>query len=412
MDCRRNFNNPKGDPMQKTVLSISVAAALAVPTLALAQAAAPAVPTLDKVLEASGISMSGYVDAAYTHANRNLEGNHPGSGAANFSPRVFDSYNSDFLLHQVGLQIAKQPKTGFGGLVNVTVGRDATVIHSAPEATGTTVSSFDITQGYLQYAGGPLTIIGGKFTTLHGTEVIWSPSNANYSRSLLFGSVPFTHTGVRGTFAMGDSLNLIAGVNNGWDQVADNNKGKTLELGVTATPIKPLSLAASYYSGKELGNVTGADGNNVQGTRESFNFVGTWTVIDPLSVGFEYLQVKQKSAVSNGAGGEKDAKYNGYAVYLGYTFIPKWKISMRAESLDDRDGFRFPGAVTAANNGGATVSGTKHKEFTATLGWSAADNFELRAEVRQDKANEAVYTDGMNYSKSLVTYALQGIYKF
>src|SRR3954462_3443465 len=100
--------------MQKTVLSVSVAAALAMPGHVLAQAAAPAAPTLDKVLEASGISMSGYVDAAYTHANRNIEGG--------FSPRVFDSLNNSFNLQQVGLQIAKQPKSGFGGLVNVTAG--------------------------------------------------------------------------------------------------------------------------------------------------------------------------------------------------------------------------------------------------------------------------------------------------
>src|SRR5678815_731656 len=292
--------------MQKTVLSLSVAAALAVPTLALAQAA-PAVPTLDKVLEASGVSMSGYIDTAYTHANKNIEGG--------FSPRVFDSYNNDFLLHQVGLQIAKQPKSGFGGLVNITAGQDATVIHSFPDASG---SMFDVTQAYLQYAGGPLTIIGGKFTTLHGTEVIWSPSNANYSRSLLFGSVPFTHTGVRGTFAVGDTLNLIAGINNGWDQLVDANRGKTLELGVTATPIKPLSLAASYYGGEENSGIT-----TLNGRRESFNFVASYTVIDPLSVGFEYLTVKQKDAVSDGAGGTKDGKYTGYAVYLGYTFMPK-----------------------------------------------------------------------------------------
>src|ERR1041384_3778618 len=194
--------------MQKSVLSLSVAAALAVPTLASAQA--PAVPTLDKVLEASGISMTGYVDAAYTHANRNIEG-------ANFSPRVFDSLNNSFALHQVGLQIAKQPKTGFGALVNVTAGHDAKIIHSAPEASGVASSSFDITQGYLQYASGALTVIGGKFTTLHGTEVIWSPSNANYSRSLLFGSVPFTHTGVRGVYTMSDKTNFTVGVNNGWD---------------------------------------------------------------------------------------------------------------------------------------------------------------------------------------------------
>jgi hypothetical protein len=389
--------------MQKTVLSLSVAAALAAPTLASAQA----VPSLDKVLEASGISMTGYVDAAYTHANRDIE--------TGFSPRVFDSYNSDFLLHQVGLQIAKQPKSGFGGLVNITAGKDAQVIHSAPEQTVTpnTTSSFDITQAYLQYATGPLTVIGGKFVTLHGTEVIWSPSNANYSRSLLFGSVPFTHTGLRATFAATDTVNVIAGVNNGWDQLTDNNKSKTLELGVTATPIKPLSLAASYYGGKEQGTVTDASsGALIEGRKESFNFVASYTVIDPLSVGFEYLTVKQKDAVSDGAGGTKDAKYNGYALYVGYTFMPKWKLSLRAESLDDKDGFRFPGAVTAAAANGVTITGSKHKEFTATLAFLAADNFELRGEVRQDRANEEVYSDGGSFKKTLMTYALQGLYKF
>ena len=276
--------------MQKTVLSISVAAALAMPGLALAQAAAPAgpaAPTLDKVLEASGITTSGYVDMAYSHANRNIE-------SPNFSDRVFDSQNNSFVLHQVGLQIAKQPKEGFGGLVNVTMGKDAQVIKSSPD---TSTSLFDITQGFLQYASGPLTVIGGKFTTLHGTEVIWSPSNANFSRSILFGAVPFTHTGLRATYAVSDALSVIGGVNNGWDQLTDQNKGKTLELGVTATPIKPLSLAASYYGGQEFSGTTGTNGR-----RDSINFVGSYTVMEPLSVGIEYLRVTQKDAIIDAGG--------------------------------------------------------------------------------------------------------------
>jgi len=374
--------------MQKSVLSLSVAAALAVPTLAFAQA--PAVPTLDKVLEASGISMTGYVDSAYTHANRDIQ--------TGFSPRVFDSYNNSFVLHQVGLQIAKQPKSGVGGLVNVTMGRDATIIHSSPDAS---TSTFDITQGYLQYASGALTVIGGKFTTLHGTEVIWSPNNANYSRSLLFGSVPFTHTGVRGTFAMSDSLSLIAGLNNGWDQLTDANRDKTLELGVTAAPIKPLSLAASYYGGKEISAI-----NGVNGRRDSVNLVATYTVMEPLSIGLEYLRVKQKDAVGV-AGASSDATYSGIAGYLSYTFAPKMKVSLRAESLNDKDGFRFPAAAAAAG-----TTGTKHREITATLSYAVADNLDLRGEVRQDRADQAVYTDTGGMSKSLLTYAIQGIYKF
>jgi len=39
--------------------------------------------------------------------------------------------------------------------------------------------------------------MAGKFVTLAGSEVIWSPSNSNFSRSILFGAIPFTHTGVR-----------------------------------------------------------------------------------------------------------------------------------------------------------------------------------------------------------------------
>src|SRR5258708_1678268 len=193
--------------MRKSVMTLAVASAFALPTVALGQAApaAPAAPTLDKVLDASGISLSGYVDTAYSHADRDIEG-------GNFSPRVFDSQNNSFVLHQVGLQVAKQPKEGFGGLVNITAGRDAGIIRSFDS----TDSTFDVTQAFAQYASGPFTLIAGKFVTLSGTEVIWSPSNANFSRSILFGAIPFTHTGVRATYAPSDKISLICCVNNGW----------------------------------------------------------------------------------------------------------------------------------------------------------------------------------------------------
>ncbi len=378
--------------MQKTVLSLSVAAALAVPSLVMAQdkpAAGPAAPTLDKVLEASGISATGYVDAAYSHANRDIQGG--------FSTRVFDSQNNSFVLHQVGMQFAKQPKEGFGALVNVTAGQDATVIHSSPDSTSPSASKFDITQGFVQYAGGPLTIIGGKFTTLHGTEVIWSPNNANFSRSILFGAVPFTHTGIRATYAPMDTLGLIVGLNNGWDQLVDSNKGKTLELGVTANPIKPLNLAASYYGGKEISTVNGIDGK-----RDSFNVTGSYAIIEPLSIGLEYLRVSQKDAIG-APGASSKMTYSGFAGYLSYTFMPKMKATLRGEDFNDKDGFHFG------------TTNTKYKEVTLTLAYLAADNFELRGEVRQDKADKEVFKSGVNatdLSKSLTTYALQALYKF
>src|SRR5204862_2090817 len=229
-------NPTKGPTMKNLILASAVSALFAAPATALAQAKPAPAPTLDKVLEASGISVSGYIDAGFTYAKN----------GAGFTDRVFDGQQNSFALNQFGLTVAKQPKEGFGGLVNLTVGRDAQVIHSFPEANpaapGST-SMFDITQAFAQYAGGPLTLIAGKFVTLHGTEVIASTGNNNFSRSILFGAVPFTHTGLRGVYTMSDTVNFTVGLNNGWDQLQDQNKGKTLELGASLTPIKPLTIA-------------------------------------------------------------------------------------------------------------------------------------------------------------------------
>jgi hypothetical protein len=293
-------------------------------------------------------------------------------------------------------------------LVNVTVGHDAEVIHSFPEPFGNGSSMFDVTQAYLQYATGPITVIAGKFTTLHGTEVIASSGNTNVSRSILFGAVPFTHTGLRATWAVSDTFSLIAGVNNGWDQLTDSNRGKTAELGATWNPVKPLNIVLSGYSGPE--SVTGTSvAGAPSGTRTSGNLVVSYAFTDAFSLGLEYLNVSQDK-VASGTGTVK-AKYSGYAGYLTYQMTPKWRGVVRLESFDDHDGFHFatvPGGVTTYTGGQV-----KYTEGTLTLAFIPADSFELRGEVREDKANQTVFAqyDGST-SKTLMTLALQGLYKF
>ncbi len=330
--------------MKKLFLASAVSALFAVPATVLAQAKPAPVPTLDKVLEASGISVSGYIDAMYTHSDRNQ---------AAFSTRVFDLENNSFALRQFGLQVAKQPKEGFGGLVNITVGKDAQVIHSFPEFTGAnTGSMFDVTQAFLQYSSGPLTVIAGKFVTLQGSEVIWTPTNVNASHSILFGAIPFTHTGVRATWALSDTVSLIAGLNNGWDQLTDANKGKTAELGATLNPIKPLSITVSGYSGQEV-TTNPTTGATTNGTRSSLNAVASYTIIDPLSVGLEVLSVSQ----DNARAGTTTAKYNGVAGYVTYMFMPKLHGVLRVESFDDKSHLApLPAATLPAPSSPATPS--------------------------------------------------------
>jgi Putative beta-barrel porin-2, OmpL-like. bbp2 len=387
---RFNHHKRKIAMFEKKLLAAAVVGAFALPMTASAEdakpaaPAGPAIPTLTQVLDSSGITMNGYIDGAYSHANRDIE-----TGPTD---RAFDSQNSSFMLHQLGLTVAKQPKEGFGGLVNLTAGEDAKAINVSDGISPS--DNFNVTQAYGQYAIGALTVIAGKYTTLQGTEVIASPSNVNFSRSLLFFGEPLTHTGLRGTYAVNDKISLIAGVNNGIiSSDHDPNKGKTLELGATFAPIKPLSIAISNLSGQET--VNGTDGSH-----NSFNAVVSYTVIDPLSLGFEYLNVSQDNF--NGTGTK--AKYSGEAIYVTYMITPKWRAALRAEWVKDDDGLLFsPGAPTP----------NKMKEQTLTLSYLPADSFEIRAELRDDHADKDFFLDSSSGpSKSLLTYALEGIYKF
>ncbi|HZF20711.1 MAG TPA: outer membrane beta-barrel protein, partial [Burkholderiales bacterium] len=313
--------------IKKLLVATAVTAAFAAPATVLAQQTR--VPTLGQVLDASGLSVNGYIDAGYNWANRNVEAGVQGNGVA---PRVFDNQNNSFSLHQLGLTVAKQPKEGFGGLVNVTVGQDAQVIHSIPEPSGAAsgASMFDITQGYLSYSKGSLTVIGGKYTTLAGSEVIASPGNNNVSRSILFGAVPFTHTGVRASWAPSDTFTLYGGLNNGWDQLQDTNRQKTLELGASFNPVKPLTMTLSAYIGNENTSPGGAIPN---GERDLLDFVLNYAVNDGLSLGAELLTFKQDIP------GGTSAKYNGLALYGSAMLNAQWRVSARGEYFDDKNGF-------------------------------------------------------------------------
>ena len=386
--------------MKKLLLATAVSAAFAAPATVLAQARTP---TLGQVLDASGLSVNGYIDAGYNWANRDLQVGAQGNGTA---LRTFDNQNNSFVLHQLGLTVAKQPKEGFGGLVNFTVGSDAQVIHSFPEPSvaangllGAATSTFDVTQGYLSYSQGSLTVIGGKFTTLAGTEVIASTGNTNISRSILFGAIPFTHTGVRASYAPSDTITIYGGLNNGWDQMQDMNRQKTLELGATFNPVKPLTMTLSGYFGNELAG--GVGGPN--GERDLIDFVANYIASNSLSFGGEILTFKQDIP------GGTSAKYQGLALYGNAMLNSQWRASVRGEYFDDKNGFRFN---TVDPVGGGPL-GVKYYEATLTLAYLPTKDVELRTEVRGDKAKEAVYqdSDGSN-KKSLLTFGLEALYKF
>lgn len=342
--------------------------------------AKPAAPSLSDVLQSSGITESGYVAASYYHSN----------GYSTF--HQFDVEHDTFQLDQAALTLAYQPKEGFGVLLDVGAGEDMRILHAAEDGKDNT---FDLIQGFVQYASGSLTVIAGKYVTLAGAEVIAPTGNTNFSRSFLFFAEPLTHTGIRATYAVSDALSLVAGVNNGWNTTSTSYGSKTGELGVAWTPNKIFSLAAQGYVGKV---------QSYDAQRTLLDVVATYNATSALTFVLSYDWGKQEQTV-----GLPTLDWNGLAGYANYAFNDQWRVSLRAEYLNDKDGF---------------VSGAaqKLKEATLTFGYDPVKNFELRLEARYDKSDQPTFVRTLNFATSppgvasfadsQTGFALQGVFKF
>jgi hypothetical protein len=350
---------------------------------AAAEPAKPAPGTVAGVLDASGITESGYVAASYYHSN----------GYSTY--HQFDNKHDTFQLDQAALTLAYQPKEGFGALVNVAAGEDMRVLNGAEQGTSPTGNTFDVVQAFVQYATGPLTVIGGKYVTLAGAEVIAPTGNSNFSRSLLFFAEPLTHTGIRATYAVTDTLNVIAGVNNGWNYTSHATSGsKTGEFGLAWTPNKIFALTAQAYVGKDP---------SFDAQRTLIDAVATYTVTDSLTLILSYDWGKQQQH----AAGDPDLDWNGAAFYANYALSDQWRVSVRLEYLDDKDGFVS----------GLIGTEQKLKEGTVTFGYDPVKSFELRIEARYDKSDKSTFVRSLTevanpLADSQTGFALQGVYKF
>src|SRR5437867_5149606 len=146
--------------------------------------------------------------------------------------RAFDINHNEFSLNYAELAI-EQKAEPVGFRVDLGFGDAAKVVHATEPACQTPALSSctfyqHLQQAYLTGTKNKLTIDFGKFVTQHGAEVIETKDNWNYSRSLLFTwAIPFYHFGVRATATPNDKVVLMATVNNGWNDVKDNNSGKT-----------------------------------------------------------------------------------------------------------------------------------------------------------------------------------------
>ncbi len=395
--------------------AVVVAASLAfLPLLASAAEPTPSLADRVKSLEESKIlsffkdvEIGGFVDTSF---NYNFNNPNPGSGSNNF--RAFDDRANQFDFHNLELSLMKkstdQSPAGFGVVANV--GRDAQKIHSfglgrtgspgsSPQAVDAT-DIIDLQQAYVTYRapiGSGLDIKAGKWATLLGAEVIESPNNFNFSRSLLFSfAIPFTHTGLLVSYTPLESASISLGLVNGWDVVNDNNDGKTFIGQVSYTPFKDfVTVVVNGIVGPEQDSISG-------NTRWILDTVLTVTppMVKGLSLSLNYDYGSEKSAVVSG----KKAMWRGIAGIVNYDFpsFPQAGIALRGEYFDDRNGARLGAAGRQ-----------KLWEITTTFHVKLLEHILARLEYRHDQTADSkkAFDDGAT-KKYQDTVAVEVIYLF
>jgi len=359
----------------------------------------------------AGLQMSGYADIAYGF---NFNESDPATTAT--VGRAFDNESHGFTPHAFELVLEK-PITDvmpLGFRTDLFFGDDAEIIHSTGlGAGGSPTDSFDLQQLYIT-ARSPIEGLEfkvGKFVTLLGAEVIESPANWNYSRSLLFfNAIPFTHTGALATYPLGEWGSTTFGVVNGWDIVDDNNKAKSLLGNLTLTPLEDLTLSFNGITGAERAG----DSRN---KRTVFDVVATWTPpIEHLTLMANY-DFGHESGVTQGTAptaaaatrkGFDSAEWTGLALYAKYDLSDAWSLAGRWEWFDDKDNAR----LGATGPGSSTLDDLDIYAYTLTSQWKLHEHVLARLEYRHDKADERVFLRDETFSDYLDTVAAELIYHF
>jgi hypothetical protein len=345
-----------------------------------------------------------YIDTAYIYNFNNPKGN-------TNQLRVFDTDANSLMINLAQVYLERTPTTdgGYANLVGFRVklsfGDDPNVFQE-----GLGADHFDLQEAFLHIlapVGKGLDIYIGKFVTLAGAEVIESKDNFNYSRSLLFGfAIPFTHTGLRFHYAIAP-FDFTLGVNNGWDDANDNNKGKTVEVRIGLTH-GIFSIGVVDYVGPE-------QPDNNSNFRNLVDVVATLTPINKLTLvaNFDY-GVEQNVTNPDINLQDQNVSWWGIAGYVVYDLTDMVRLALRGEYFDDVDGARTASATTVPIPGGK-----KYWEITPTLqlkpfaSYKPFDNFIVRLEYRHDQSNTAVFqkSDG-DLRKFEDTIAAEFMYYF
>lgn len=380
-----------------------------------------------------GLKVSGGVDIAYT---QNF--NNPNNNINQL--RIFDTNANSFMPHLIQLMLEKPAEAGgdaadrAGFRARLNFGADARVTRARTNyLSGQNNSEMDFQEMYAQYilpVGNGLDVKFGKINTLIGYEVIQSWENPNFSRSFMFGlGQAFTTTGLRLTYQVNPMALVSLGVVNGWDNIDDNNRGKTMEWLVALTPHDRFGLSFYGSYGPEQHNRTFGGtltpGHSGQSNRLASGVIATIKATDKTTIVLEpyYVNEQNNPARMTNAALKANARWDGFAAYVIHDMTDQWSVRVRGEVFEDAGGYRTCNG-TLDSAGGANVcfgaTGTTPPtpvaqtlwEITPTLQYKPVPSLITRVEFRRDQSNKSVFQSGSVASNHQETLSFQMIYLF
>jgi hypothetical protein len=247
-------------------------------------------------------------------------------------------------------------------------------------------------EGYLSYlapVGKGLQVDFGKFVTPHGAEVIESKDNWNYTRGILFGyAIPFYHFGVRTKYTFNDKVWMAGYLVNGWNNIVDNNSGKTYGASIGWSPSSKFSLVQNYMAGPEM---TGTNSN----WRQLSDTVVTLSPTSRLSfmLNYDYGRGDRVAGLLN------PVNWQGWAGYVRYAMTDHNAFAARYEWYDDPEGF-------------TTGVAQQLKEFTTTYEHRIGSGFSTKLEFRRDYSNQPTFVKGSVPAAAQNTMAAGLVYAF
>lgn len=292
-----------------------------------------------------------------------------------------------FNLAEIALIKAPTPDSRAGFRLDLDYGPAAAMVNAAEPGKAQAILEHT-QQAYVSYMarGKGLQFDFGKFVTHHGAEVIETKDNWNYSRSLLFAwAIPYYHTGARVTYPVSDKVIVMGEVVNGWNNVYENNTGKTIGAEIILKPVPALTIIQNYSGGPEQ-----LESND--DWRHLSDTVVMYTATPKLSLMANYDYGREKIIYQK-------MTWQGAAAYAKYQANNWFALIPRVEWFDDTDGWATIGQVV--------------KEFTLTGEVKTAAGLLMRAEYRGDFGEHELFQKNANARvRNQHTFTIGFIYAF